>query len=51
MSPIGSRASTFLLELGRRLSFTTGNPCEFASLFERLPVALQRYIRGTFGAV
>ena len=55
MGPIGSKASSFLQEFGRRLSVTTGNPQESAFLFQRLSFALQQYnavcIRGTFGAV
>ena len=55
MGPIDSKASSFLQELGRRLSVTTDNPRESAFLFQRLSVALQRYnaecIHGTFGAV
>ena len=52
---IGSKASSFLQKLGRRLSVTTGSSRESAFLFQRLSVALQQYnavcIRGTFGAV
>ena len=41
MGSIGSKASSFLQELDRRLSVTTGNPRESAFLFLRLSVALQ----------
>ena len=38
MGPIDSKATSFLQELGRRLSVTTGKPRESAFLFQRLSV-------------
>ena len=43
MGPIGSKATIFLKELGRRLTLATDNPLETAHLFQRLSVALQRF--------
>ena len=52
MGPIGSKALSFLQELGRRLTVATGNPRETVFLYQRLSVALQRFnavcIHGTF---
>ena len=55
MGPIGSKATIFLKELGRRLTLATDNPLETAHLFQRLSVALQRFndcavcVLGCFG--
>jgi hypothetical protein len=43
MGAIGSKATTFLRELGRRLSSTTGDTRETTFLFQRLSVAIQRF--------
>ena len=53
MGPIGSKATIFLKELGRRLTLATDNTLETAHLFQRLSVALQRFnavcVLGCFG--
>jgi hypothetical protein len=41
--PVGSKATAFLRELGRRLTLATEDPLETAHLFQRLSVALQRF--------
>lgn len=41
--PISSKAMSFLSELGRRTSVTTGDPRETSYLFQRLSVSLQRF--------
>jgi hypothetical protein len=43
LGPIGSKATSFLKELGRRLSVSTDNPMETAYLFQRVSVAIQRF--------
>ena len=43
LGPIGSKASNFLKERGRRLTLATKNPLETAYLFQRLPVAMQHF--------
>jgi hypothetical protein len=43
LGPIGSKATSFLKELGRRLSVSTDNPMETAYLFQRVSVAVQRF--------
>jgi hypothetical protein len=52
MGCVGSKASAFLRELGRRLTLATEDPLETTHLFQRLSVALQRFnavcFRGTF---
>ena len=55
---MGSKASSFLQEPGRRRSVTNGNSRKSAFLFQQLSVALQQYklynavcIRGTFDVV
>ena len=53
MGPIGSKATIFLKELGRRLTLAMDNPLETAHLFQRLSVALQCFnavcVLGCFG--
>ena len=53
LDPIGSKATIFLKELGRRLTLATDNPLETEHLFQRLSVALQRFnavrVLGCFG--
>lgn len=52
LGAIGTKATSFLRELGRRLSLATDDPRETAFLFQRLSVALQQYnavcFRGSF---
>ena len=48
LGPIGSKATIFLKELGRRLTLATDNPLETAHLFQRFSVALQRFNRMMF---
>jgi hypothetical protein len=43
LGPIGSKATNFLYELGRRLNIVTNDPRESSFLFQRLSVAIQRY--------
>jgi hypothetical protein len=43
LGAIGTKATSFLRELGRRLSLATDDPRETAFLFQRLSVALQQY--------
>ncbi len=55
MGPVGSKATAFLRELGRRMTYATNDPLETAHLFQRVSVALQRFnavcFRGTFATV
>ena len=50
---LGSKATIFSKELGRRLTLTTDNPLETAYMFQRLSVALKRFkavcVLGCFG--
>ena len=41
--PIGRKATTFLRDLGRRLTLATQDPLETAHLFQRVSVAIQRF--------
>ena len=43
MGPIGSKATNFLKELGRRLTLATDNTLETAHLFQRMSVVLQLF--------
>jgi hypothetical protein len=43
LGPVGSRATRFLKELGRRLTVATDNPLETSYLFQRVSIALQRF--------
>ena len=43
LGPIGSKATTFLVELGKRISAVTGDIREGAFLFQRLSIAIQRF--------
>ena len=38
-----SKALSFLLELGKRLTVVTGDPREGTFLFQRLSIAIQRF--------
>jgi len=53
LGPIGSKATSFLKDLGRRLTVATDNPLESAQFFQRLSMALQRFnavcVLGCFG--
>jgi hypothetical protein len=53
LGPIGAKATSFLRELGRRLTSVTDDTRETAFLFQRLSVCLQRFnavcFRGCFG--
>ena len=52
LGPINEEGASFLLELGRRLSASSGDPRETAFLFQRLSIIVQRCnsicFRGTF---
>ena len=52
LGSIGTKALTFLRELGRRLTRATDDPRETMFLFQRLSVAIQRFnavcVAGTF---
>ena len=52
LGPICMEGSSFLVELGRRLSAKSGDPRETSFLFQRISVAIQRFnsscIRATF---
>ena len=43
LGPFSSEASTFLVELGRRITTASGDPREGAFLFQRLSIAIQRF--------
>ena len=43
LGPLNASSTTFLRELGRRLSEATNDPRETAFLFQRLSVAIQRF--------
>jgi len=43
LGPFSSEASTFLVELGRRITTVSGDPREGAFLFQRLSIAIQRF--------
>ena len=52
LGSIGTKASDFLSDLGRRISSVTGDPRESTYLFQRISVAIQRFngvcFRGSF---
>ena len=43
VDPLSTKMSTFLRELGHRLTIATENPRETAFLLQRLSVAVQRF--------
>jgi hypothetical protein len=43
LGPIGSKASEFLSDLGRRITAVTGDVRESSFLFQRISVAIQRF--------
>ena len=43
LGPLNSKASTFLVELGKRMTAVTGDLREGAFLFQRLSIAIQRF--------
>jgi hypothetical protein len=43
LGPVGSQATLFLKDLGRRLTLVTGDVRETAFLFQRVSVAIQRF--------
>ena len=55
LGPINSKATTFLVELGRRIAAVTGDIREGAFLFQRLSVAIQRFncicFKGSFASI
>ena len=52
LGPLGSRAASFLSELGRRITAATSDVIETGYLYQKISVALQRfnaiYIYNTF---
>jgi hypothetical protein len=54
LGSIGSKATSFLKDLGRRLTLATENTMETTHLFQRLSIALQRFnaicVMGCFGS-
>ena len=52
LGPLNSSSLEFLSELGRRISFISGNRRETTFLFQRISVCIQRYnlvaFKGTF---
>ena len=53
LGPVGSKATTFLRQLGRRMSTASEDPRETTFLFQRLSIAIQRFnavcFQGSFG--
>ena len=43
LGPVSSQATTFLAELGKRITSVTGDPRESAFLFQRVSIVLQRF--------
>jgi len=55
LGPVSSQATTFLAELGKRITAVTGDPREGAFLFQRLSITIQRFncfcFKGSFVSV
>ena len=43
LGPLADDAHRFIKEIGRRMTFSTGDPRETAFLYQRISVAIQRY--------
>ena len=43
LGPLADDAHRFITEIGRRMTFSTGDPRETAFLYQRISVAIQRY--------
>ena len=43
LGPLADDAHRFITEIGRRMTFSTGDPRETAFLYQRILVAIQRY--------